>query len=125
MDAFDQLSAAGLIGQTYGFAIGTILSALLVTLVWRSGGAGRRPRFLFATCLLIADLSGLAKNIALILMATPDPLMAERIRSIGFIAAAMLPLSITTIWRDNAVSARRRRYGNALVIYAASSGLLI
>ena len=98
MGALDQLSTAGLIGQTYGFAVGTALATLLVVLVWRSGGADRRPRFLFAACILIADLSGLAKNIALVLNVSPKSLLAGQIRSIGFIAAAMLPLSIMIIW---------------------------
>src|ERR1700733_13669753 len=125
MSEFDQLSTSGLIGQAYGFAIGTALAALLVALVWRSGGADRRPRFLFAACILIANLSGLAKNIALALNVTPKSLLAGQIRSVGFIAAAMLPLSIMIIWRNNAVSEIRRRIGKGLVIYALSSGLLI
>ena len=125
MDAFDQLSTAGLIGQTYGFAVGTALATLLVALVWRSGGADRGPRFLFAACILIANLSGLAKNIALALNVSPKSILAGQIRSLGFIAAAMLPLSIMIIWRNNAVSEIRRRIGNGLVIYALSSGLLI
>jgi two-component system LytT family sensor kinase len=125
MGALDQLSTAGLIGQTYGFAVGTALATLLVALVWRSGGADRRPRFLFAACILIANLSGLAKNIALVLNVSPKSLLAGQIRSVGFIAAAMLPLSIMIIWKNNAVSEIRRRIGNGLVIYALSSGLLI
>lgn len=125
MGALDQLSIAGLIGQTYGFAVGTALATLLVALVWSSGGADRRPRFLFAVCILIANLSGLAKNIALTLNVSPKSLLAGQIRSVGFIAAAMLPLSIMIIWRNNAVSAMRRRIGNGLVVYALSSGLLI
>jgi hypothetical protein len=74
---------------------------------------------------LIANLSGLAKNIALALNVTPKSLLAGQIRSVGFIAAAMLPLSIMIIWRNNAVSEIRRRIGKGLVIYALSSGLLI
>lgn len=125
MDPIDRLSTAGLIGQTYGFAVGTALATLLVALVSRSGGADRRPRFLFAACILIANLSGLAKNIALALNVSPRSLLAGQIRSVGFIAAAMLPLSVMIIWRNNAVSELRRRIGNGLVIYALSSGLLI
>jgi two-component system LytT family sensor kinase len=125
MGALEQLSTVSLIGQTYGFAIGAALATLLVVLVWRSGGTDRRPRFLFAACILIADLSGLAKNVALVLYVSPKSPLAGHIRSIGFIAAAMLPLSIMIIWRNNAVSGVRRRIGNALVIYAASSGLLV
>jgi two-component system, LytTR family, sensor kinase len=125
MGAVDQVSTVGLIGQTYGFAVGTALATLLMVLVWRSGGADRRSRFLFVACILIADLSGLAKNIALVLYVSPKSPLAGQIRSIGFIAAAMLPLSIMTIWQNNAVSGVRRRIGNALVIYAASSGFLI
>jgi hypothetical protein len=125
MGALDQLSTAGLIGQTYGFAVGTALATLLVVLVWRSVGADRRPRFLFAACILIADVSGLAKNIALELNLSPTSVLAGQVRSVGFIAAAMLPLSIMIIWRNNAVSGVRRRIGDSLVVYAASSGLLI
>lgn len=125
MGALDQLSTAGLIGQTYGFAVGTALATLLLVLVWRSGGTDRRPRFLFAACILIADLSGLAKNIALVLNVSPKSLLAGQIRSIGFIAAALLPLSLMIIWRKNAVSGVRRRVGDALVVYAATSGLFI
>jgi two-component system, LytTR family, sensor kinase len=125
MAAVDQLSTAGLIGQTYGFAVGTALATLLLVLVWRSGGTDRRPRFLFAACILIADLSGLAKNIALLINVSPKSLLAGQIRSIGFMAAALLPLSLMIIWRNNAVSEGRRRVGDALVVYAATSGLFI
>jgi two-component system LytT family sensor kinase len=121
----EQLSAANLVGQTYGFAIGTALATLLLVLVWRSGGTDRRPRFLFAACILVANCSGLTKNVALLLSASPGSAQMRQIRSIGFMAAAMLPLSILIIWRSNAVSRIRRRIGGILVIYAASSGLLI
>src|SRR5271168_4246619 len=125
MDAMHQLSAAELIGQTYGFGVGTALAALLLALVWRSGGTDRRPRFLFAACILIANGSGLAKNIALELGVPLQSAAVWQIKSAGFIAAAMLPLSIVIIWRNNAVSRVRRRIGDVLVVYAASSGLLI
>jgi hypothetical protein len=125
MGALDQLSTADLIGQTYGFAVRTALATLLAVLVWRSGGTDRRSRFLFVACILIANLSGLAKNSALAFYVSPKSPLAGQIRSVGFIAAAMLPLSIMTIWRNNAVSGVRRRIGNVLVIYAASSGFLI
>jgi two-component system LytT family sensor kinase len=121
----DQLSTASLAGQTYGFAIGTALAALLLVLVCRSGGMDRRPRFLFAVCILIANCSGLAKNIALLLGFSHQSGLVLQIRSIGFSAAAMLPLSIMVIWRNNAISTGRRKFGNALVYYAAASGLLI
>ena len=123
--AMEQLSAASLVGQTYGFAIGTALATLLLTLVCRSGGKDRRPRFLFAACILIANSAGLAKNVALVLGLSHGDLLVQQIRSVGFSAAAMLPLSILVIWRDNAVSRARRRCGDALVYYAACSGILI
>jgi two-component system LytT family sensor kinase len=125
MDALEQLSTVNLIAQAYGFAIGTVLATLLLILVWRSGGTDRRPRFLFAACILIANASGLAKNLVLALDASRATALAWQIRSIGFIAAAFVPLSIMIIWRDNAVSRVRRKVGDVLVIYAASSGLLI
>jgi two-component system LytT family sensor kinase len=125
MDAMQQLSAAELIGQTYGFAIGTALAALLLVLVWRSGGTDRRPRFLFAACILIANGSGLAKNVALELGVSLQSAAVWQIKSAGFMAAAMLPLSIVIIWRNNAVSRIRRRIGDVLVVYAGFSGLLI
>lgn len=125
MGALDHLSTAGLIGQTYGFAVGTALATLLLVLVWRSGGTDRRPRFLFAACILIADASGLTKNIVLELSISAKFPLLGQIRSIGFIAAAMLPLSIVIIWKNNAISPVRRRIGDVLAIYAASSGLLI
>jgi two-component system, LytTR family, sensor kinase len=125
MSAMEQLSAASLIAQTYGFAIGTALATLLVVLVRRSGGTDRRPRFLFATCILIANCSGLAKNVALELNVSPESALLSQIRSVGFMAAAMLPLSLVIIWRNNAVSRVRRGIGTVLVIYAASSALLI
>lgn len=121
----EQLTAASLVGQTYGFAIGTTLATLLLVLVCRSGGTDRRPRFLFAACILIANCAGLAKNVALLLGCTHGCVLVQQIRSVGFSAAAMLPLSILMIWRDNAVSNARRRVGNALVYYAACSGVLI
>jgi len=125
MGAMQQLSAAELIGQTYGFAVGTALAALLLVLVWRSGGTDRRPRFLFAACILIANGSGLAKNVALEWGVPLQSAAVWQIKSAGFIAAAMLPLSLVIIWRNNAVSRLRRRIGDALVVYAGSSGLLI
>jgi two-component system LytT family sensor kinase len=125
MDALQPLSTASLIGQTYGFAIGTALATLLLALVWRSGGTDRPPRFLFAACILIANGSGLAKNLVLALNPSRALALAWQIRSIGFIAAAMVPLSIMIIWRNNAVSIVRRKIGDVLVVYAASSGLLI
>jgi two-component system LytT family sensor kinase len=125
MSAAEHLSAANLTGQTFGFAIGTALATLLLVLVWRSGGTDRRPRFLFAACILITNCSGLVKNVALVLNLAPDSIQVQRIRSVGFMAAAMLPLSIMIIWRDNAVTRVRRRIGDLLVIYAALSGLLI
>jgi len=88
MDAMHQLSAAELIGQTYGFAVGTALAALLLVLVWRSGGADRRPRFLFAVCILIANGSGLAKNVVLESGVPLQSVAVWQIKSFGFIAAA-------------------------------------
>ena len=121
----EQLSAASLVGQIYGFAIGTALATLLLVLVCRSGGEDRRPRFLFAVCILIANCSGLAKNIALMLGFSHQSDLLQQIRSVGFSAAAMLPLSIMEIWRNNAVSKARRKFGDALVYYGAASGVLI
>ncbi len=125
MGAWQQLSAAGLIGETYGFAIGTALSTLLLLLVWRSGGADRGPRFLFAACIWIANCSGLAKNLVLDWNRSQAAVLAWQFRSVGFIAAAMLPLSIVMVWRNNAVSTVRRKIGSVLVIYAALAGALI
>ena len=121
----ESLSTTELVGQAYGFAIGTMLATLLLTLVHRSGGRDRRPRFLFAVCILIANCAGLAKNVALLLGCTHGCLLVQQIRAIGFASAAMLPLSILMIWRDNAVSDARRKVGNALVYYAVCSGTLI
>jgi two-component system LytT family sensor kinase len=121
----EQFSTAELVGQAYGFAIGTTLAMLLLTLVRRSGGQDRRPRFLFAVCILVANLAGLAKNVALLLGCTHACVLVQQIRALGFASAAMLPSSILIIWRDNAVSNPRRRVGNVLVYYAASSGALM
>jgi two-component system LytT family sensor kinase len=113
------------IAQTSGFAIGTALAALLLVLVDRSGGAGRGPRFLFAVCILIANCTGLIKCVGLLLNPDLNPLYGERMRSIGFAAAALLPYSIVLVWLDNAVTKRRQRIGKWIVWYAASSGILI
>jgi two-component system, LytTR family, sensor kinase len=125
VDAMEQLSTAELVGQAYGFTIGTTLATLLLMLVRRSGGTDRRPRFLFAMCILIANCAGLAKNVALLLGCTHGCVLVQQIRALGFSSAAMLPLSLLMIWRDNAVLNARRRVGNVLVYYAASSGALI
>jgi two-component system LytT family sensor kinase len=125
MGGMEPLSAANLVGQSYGFAIGTILSTMLVVLVARSGGSDRVPRFLFALCILVANCSGLVKNVVLSFSDFPSADQVARIRSVGFIAAAMLPLSITIIWRNNAISELRRKIGNWVVSYAAASGLAI
>ena len=94
MDALEQLSTVNLIAQAYGFAIGTVLATLLLILVWRSGGTDRRPRFLFAACILIANASGLAKNLVLALDASHATALAWQIRSIGFIAAAFAGMNV-------------------------------
>src|SRR6266436_3391634 len=86
MDAMQQLSAAELIGQTYGFAVGTALAALLLVLVWRSGRTDRSPRFLFAVCILIANGSGLAKNVVLESGVPLQSVAVWQIKSFGFIA---------------------------------------
>jgi two-component system, LytTR family, sensor kinase len=121
----EELSVANLVGQIYGFAIGTALATLLLVLVCRSGGMDRRPRFLFAVCILIAHCSGLAKNMALLLGFSHQTELVTHIRAVGLSAAAMLPLSMMVIWRDKAVSKARRRFGDVLVYYSAASGICI
>lgn len=116
---------AKMIAQTSGFAMGTALAALLLVLVYRSGGIGRGPRFLFAVCILIANCAGLVKNIALLADPYLNPALEGKIRSVGFAAAALLPYSILLVWRDNAISENRRKLGNWLVMWSAMSGALI
>ena len=116
---------ANIIAQTFGFATGTSLSALLLVLVYRPGGKNRGSRFLFAACILIANSAGLFKNLALLADPNLSLVLEQRIRSIGFAAGALVPCGILPVWRTNAISSFRRRAGSWLVLYAAVSGGLI
>lgn len=118
-------SEANIVAQTFGFTIGTALSALLLVLVYRSGGKNRGPRFLFAACILIANSAGLFKNLALLADPNLSLLFEYRIRAIGFAAGGLCPCGILAVWRTEAMSSFRRRAGNWLVLYAAVSGALI
>jgi two-component system LytT family sensor kinase len=116
---------ANIIAQTFGFATGTSLSALLLVLVYRPGGKNRGSQFLFAACILIANSAGLFKNLALLADPNLSLVLEQRIRSIGFAAGALVPCGILPVWRTNAISSFRRRAGSWLVLYAAVSGGLI
>ena len=116
---------ANIVAQTFGFAMGMALSALLLVLVHRSGGKNRGPRFLFAACILIANSAGLFKNLALLADPNLSLVLEYRIRSIGFAAGALCPCGILPVWRTNAITSFRRRAGSWLVLYAAVSGGLI
>jgi two-component system, LytTR family, sensor kinase len=125
MEPTQELSPATLIAQTYGFAMATALAALLLVLVKRSGGTDRRARCLFGACLLIANGTGLAKNLAYVLS---HPIIANLglpIRAAGFIAAAFVPLSIVSIWKANAAPQIQNVVGRWLSGYALLSGLFI
>jgi two-component system LytT family sensor kinase len=116
---------ANILAQTFGFAMGAALSALLLVLVYRSGGKDRGPRFLFATCILIANGAGLVKNLALVADPHLSLALEYRLHAIGFAAGAFCPCGILPIWRSNAIGAFRRRAGRWLVLCAAISGGLI
>ena len=116
---------ANIIAQTFGFAMGTALSALLMVLVYRSGGKNRGSRFLFAACILIANSAGLFKNLALLAEPNLNLVLEYRIRSIGFAAGALCPCGILPVWRSDAITSFRRKAGGWLVIYAGVSGALI
>jgi two-component system LytT family sensor kinase len=119
------LSVANLVGQTCGFAIGTALATLLLVLVCRFGGTHSRIRLFFAACLLIANCAGLAKNLVLLWNASADLALLEQMRAIGFAAAAMLPVCLVILWRDEAVTSARRRAGDLLLLYAVASSTAI
>ncbi|HUA97981.1 MAG TPA: histidine kinase [Terracidiphilus sp.] len=116
---------ANIVLETSGFAMGTALSALLLVLVYRSGGTHRGARFLFAACILIANGAGLFKNLTLLADPGLSLLLEYRLHSIGFAAGALCPCGILLIWRANAVSSFRRTLGSWLVFYATASGILI
>ena len=118
-------SEGNIIAQTFGFAMGTALSALLLVLIYRSGGKDRGPRFFFAACILIANSAGLFKNLALLADPNLSLVVEYRIRAIGFAAGALCPCGILPVWRGNAVTSLRRKTGRWLVLYAAISGCLI
>lgn len=118
------VSSATLVAQTSGFAVGVAISALLLALVSRFGGSHRLVRFFFGACLLTANGAGLAKNMVL-LLEPADFAGMELLRAVGYAAAAMLPLCIVMLWRDNPVSAPRRRAGKLLLYYSAASGASI
>ena len=97
-----------------------------IGLVWRSGGTDSRPRFLFAACILIANGSGLTKNVALELGVPLRSAAVWQIKSSRLYRGCDAAVEhCDHIWRNNAASRVRRRMGDALAIYAASSGLLI
>jgi two-component system LytT family sensor kinase len=116
---------ANILAQTFGFSMGTALSALLLILVYRSGGKDRGSRFLFAVCILVANGAGLFKN--LVLLADPhlSLVLEYRLRAVGFAAGAFCPCGILPVWRFNAVSVFRRKVGRWLILYAAISGGVI
>lgn len=116
---------ANILAQTFGFAAGTALSALLLVLVYRPGGKNRGSRLFFAACILVANSAGLFKNLALLADPNLNLVFEYRIRSIGFAAGALVPCGILPVWRTNAISSFRRRAGRWLVLYAAVSGGLI
>ncbi|MGO4210779.1 sensor histidine kinase [Terriglobus sp. 2YAB30_2] len=116
---------ANILAQTFGFALGTALSGLLLFLIYRSGGKNRGARFWFAACVLIANGAGLFKNLALLGDPNLNPVLEYRIRSIGFAAGALCPCGILSIWRSNAVTSLRRRAGSWIVLYSVISGSLI
>ncbi len=116
---------ANILAQTFGFAIGTALSALLLVMVNRPGGKNRGSRCLFAACILIANSAGLFKNLVLLVEPNLNLVFEYRIRSIGFAAGAFVPCGILPVWRTNAISSFRRRAGGWLVLYAVVSGGLI
>jgi two-component system LytT family sensor kinase len=116
---------ANIVAQTFGFATGTVLSALLLVMVYRPGGKNRGSRFIFSVCILIANSAGLFKNLALLAEPNLSLVLEYRIRSIGFAAGALVPCGMLPIWGTNAISSFRRRAGRWLVLYAAVSGGLI
>jgi two-component system, LytTR family, sensor kinase len=116
---------ANILAETFGFAIGTVLSALLLVLVYRSGGKSRMPRFLFAACILVANSSGLIKNVALLIDPNLGLVLEGRLHAFGFAAGAFCPCGILSVWRSDAIGDFRRRAGRWLVLYAVGSGSLI
>jgi two-component system LytT family sensor kinase len=116
---------ANILAQTLGFGLGSVLSALLLVLVYRSGGEDRVARFFFAVCILIANYAGLFKNVCL--FANPDLgiVFANRIRAIGFAAGALSPCGIISIWRANAITPLRRQAGRWVMLYSILSGVVI
>ena len=118
-------SVASLVGQTCGFAIGTALATFLLVFVCRFGDAHNRARLLFAACMLIANGAGLAKNMTLLWNSSADPRLLGQMRAAGFAAAAMLPICMVSLWRDDAVTSSRRRAGDLLLLYAVASSTAI
>jgi two-component system LytT family sensor kinase len=116
---------ANTVGQTFGFAVGTALAALLLALVCRSGGSDRGARFFFSVSILIANLAGLVKSVAHLTGRFDNIVVEREIHALGFAAAAMVPATILSVWRNTAVSAPRRKIGNWLVAYAVFSGIVI
>lgn len=120
-----ELALGSVVGQTYGFALATLLAGLLLLLVKHSGGADKRARFLFGLCLLIANVAGLTKNVAFILNQHAVLGLTDQVRAVGFISASFVPLSLIEIWRTGGLTGRRRRVGIFLRRYALLTGLLI
>jgi two-component system LytT family sensor kinase len=116
---------ANVVGQTWGFAIGMALAILLLVLVIRFGGDRQGPRFFFAACMLVANSAGLAKNIVLLLKPSGNSISVEPLRALGYAAAAMLPLCIVMLSRDNPVSTTRRRAARVFLYYSVASGVSI
>ena len=116
---------ANILAQTLGFGLGSVLSALLLVLVYRSRGEDRASRFFFALCILIANCAGLFKNLCL--LANPDLsiLFANRIRAVGFAAGALSPCGIISIWRAHAITPLRRQAGRWVMLYSILSGVVI
>lgn len=119
------LSVPNLVGQTWGFAVGTALATLLLVLVCRFGGIHNRPQLLFAACMMLVNGLGVAKNIVLLRNPLADASSLEKMKAASFAAAAMLPICLVILWRDNAATSNRRRAGNLLLVYTVVSSAAI
>lgn len=107
--------ATSTIWQTYGHGVGATLSGLLAALAYRSRGAGRWARVCFATCALIANTAGIAKQAVVLAGVSPDSILVRKIWSLSFVAAAFCPVSVLIAWREQAKTGRGRKAARLLV----------
>jgi two-component system LytT family sensor kinase len=125
--SYPELSVVpGVVAELAGYAVGAVLSLLLLRLAGHSSDRRNTPQILLGLCALTWNLGGLVKYWAVITGATRSAPAILLISAVTFSAAAFWPASGLAIWLDNAsLSEDRLRSGKRLLRVSLASGALI